>query len=87
MADGWLLIPNEGEPEVFTTELEASSMLDRLLPWEKPGRVAPLVAMTKEEIAAIEASARYWAGPFRARPHAAVLRKLLERLKREHGGR
>jgi hypothetical protein len=37
--------------------------------------------LTDEEREAVEASVRYWAGPFRPHPHAAVLRKLLERLK------
>jgi hypothetical protein len=47
-------------------------------------QVVPLYrspTLTDEEREAVEASVRYWAGPFRPHPHAAVLRKLLERLK------
>jgi hypothetical protein len=36
--------------------------------------------LTDEEREAVEASVRYWAGPFRPHPHAAVLGKLLEEL-------
>jgi len=39
--------------------------------------------LTDAELDAVKASVQYWAGPFRhnPHPHAAVLRKLLERLK------
>ena len=43
--------------------------------WLRGGR------LTDAEREEVEASVRYWAGPFRPHPHAAVLRKLLERLK------
>jgi hypothetical protein len=46
-----------------------------------PLYLRPQPALTDEEREAVEASVRYWAGPFRPHPHAAVLRRLLERLK------
>jgi hypothetical protein len=41
----------------------------------------PQPMLADEERAALGASVRYWDGPFRPHPHAAVLRKLIERLK------
>jgi hypothetical protein len=41
----------------------------------------PQPTLTEEEREAVEASVRYWSGPFRPHPHAVVLEKLLKRLK------
>ena len=63
---GWA----KADDSVWPSELmgEAAGEIDRL-------------RLTDDELDAVEASVRYWAGPFRPHPHAAVLRKLLKRLK------
>ena len=77
-----LLAEQEGEPLALLDE--AADEIERLrvnLRLADAGFTFGQPALTDEEREAMEASVRYWAGPFRPHPHAAVLRKLLERLK------
>jgi hypothetical protein len=77
----WRVYADDGSETVHLFYEQARAAADEWNWSVEPLYRQPRPTLTDEEREALEASVRYWAGPFRPHPHAAVLRKLLERLK------